>query len=364
MSHEFESGFVVREAAWHGLATVLPENPSVQEALKQSGLDWDVEVLPMQTTVTETIADESGVYDKQTLIDVPDGRVVVRGSDKSVLGYVSSHYKPFQNREAFEWFQPLIDDGLCKLVTAGSLMQGRKVWLQAQYAEAVEVKDGDAVIPYLLLACGHDGKMSVRMQNTPVRVVCWNTMQAAGVSDDGDAEGAARGGMSISHKGDVMAKAVQARNAIVAMNRELSQSIDAYRRMTKLPVTEEYVRTLAKELFDVDYLKARDLIYKFRQREEQADVTLREDTRAKIAELEEMLNKQGRAERKVIEAFHESPGCEGKTAWDAFNAVTYHLDHGMKGSTESRISSSWFGSSSRKRARAFEMISATAGMDA
>lgn len=362
MAHEFESGFVVRERAWHGLATVLPDNPSVAEALKASGLDWDVEVLPMQTTVKEAVADESGVWEKETLIDVPEGRVVVRGSDKSVLGFVSRQYKPFQNREAFEWFQPLIDDGMCQLVTAGSLMQGRKVWLQAQYGDAVEVKDGDALIPYLLLACGHDGKMSVRMQNTPVRVVCWNTMQAAGVSEDGDVEGAAKGGLSISHKGDVMAKAVQARNAIVAMNSELQQSIDAYRRMTKLPVTEDYVRTLAKNLFDVDYLKARDLIYKFRQREEQAEVSIREETRAKIAELEKMLNKEGRAEKKVVEAFHESPGCEGKTAWDAFNAVTYHLDHGQKGTSESRLASSWFGSGSRKRAQAMDLILGTAGM--
>lgn len=362
MAHEFESGFVVREQAWHGLATVLPENPTVEQALRASGLDWDVEVLPMQTTVTEAVADESGVYEKETLIDVPEGRVVVRGSDKSVLGYVSKQYKPFQNREGFGWFQPLLDDGTARLVTAGSLQQGRKVWMQAQYAEHIEVKDGDALIPYLLLAMGHDGKMSVRIQNTPIRVVCWNTMQAAGVAEDGDAETAVAQGFAISHKGDIVSKADAARRAIVMMNQELHQTVDSYRRMTKLPVTEDYVRSLAKNLFDADYLKARDLIHKFRQREEQADVDIREDTRAKIAELEKLLHKEGRSERKVLEAFHDSPGCEGKTAWDAFNAVTYHLDHGMKGSVDSRMSSSWFGASARKRAQAFQMINGTAGM--
>jgi len=61
MAHEFESGFVVREQAWHGLATVLPENPSVDEALRASGLDWDVEVRPMQTTVQEAVMGNDGI---------------------------------------------------------------------------------------------------------------------------------------------------------------------------------------------------------------------------------------------------------------------------------------------------------------
>tara|TARA_Y100001973_G_C5201486_1_gene338048 strand:- start:70 stop:1158 length:1089 start_codon:yes stop_codon:yes gene_type:complete len=362
MAHQFESGFVVREQAWHGLATVLPENPSVEEALKESGLDWDVEVRPMQTTISETVMTDLGVTEEQRVIDVPEGRVIVRPTDKSVLGYVSKQYKPFQNREGFGWFQPLIDDGTARLVTAGSLQSGRKVWMQAQYDDSIEVKDGDVLIPYLLLAMGHDGKMSVRIQNTPIRVVCWNTMQAAGVSEDGDVEQAAASGFSISHKGDINAKANAARRAIVAMNTELKQTVDVYRRMTKLPVGEDYVRNLAKNLFDADYMKARDLINKFREREEMSPVDIREETRKKIAELESILNTEGRAERKIVEAFHESPGCEGKTAWDAFNAVTYHIDHKQKGTQDSRLSSSWFGAGSRKRAKAFQLITGSAGM--
>jgi len=362
MAHEFESGFVVREQAWHGLATVLPENPSVDEALRASGLDWDVEVRPMQTTVQEAVMGNDGISETTRVINVPGGRVMVRGSDQSVLGYVSSQYKPFQNREGFSWFQPLIDDGTAKLVTAGSLQEGRKVWMQAQYADHIEVKDGDVLIPYLLLALGHDGKLAVRIQNTPTRVVCWNTMQAAGVKEDGDLDNATTSGFSIAHKGNMVAKVEQARRAIVMMNTELKQSVDVYRRMTKLPVTEEYVRNLAKNLFDADYMKARDLINKFRQREELADVDIREETRSKIAELEKLLHKEGRAEKKIVEAFHHSPGCEGKTAWDAFNAVTYHIDHKQKGTTDSRMTSSWFGGGSRKRAKAMQLITGSAGM--
>lgn len=357
MSHEFETGFVVRQQAWHGLATVLPENPSVSDALKHAGLDWDVVERPMWTTFEDTVLGEDGMPTKRLVnLEVPEGKVLVRDTDKSVLGYVSKQFSPFQNRDAFGWFQDLIDDGTCTIETAGSLQGGRKVWVQARYGDALEVKDGDAVIPYLLLANGHDGKLSLRIQNTPIRVVCWNTMQAAGAKEDGDIESESASGFAISHKGDVKSKAEAARKAIVAMNRDMGITIDAYRKMTKLAVTEEYVRMLAKELFDPEYIKARELIAKFRQRQEHAPADIKEVTAAKIAELEKLLSTEGRVERDVVKAFHESPGCDGKTAWDAMNAVTYQIDHGSRGNAEKRMGSSWFGEGSRKRRRAFDLI--------
>jgi len=348
MSHEFESGFVVRDQAWHGLATVLPDNPSIDEALAAAKLDWPVLEQPLFTNV----ATDEGIE----MVEVKGWKATMRGTDNSVLGVVSEKYKAFQNRDAFAWFQELIDDGTCTIETAGSLQGGKKVWVQAKYADAIEVKDGDALIPYLLLANGHDGKMSVRGINTPMRVVCWNTMQGAGATEDGDLGKESKNGFAIQHTGDVKTKAEAARRAIVAMNVELGQTIDVYRRMTGLPVNEDYVRQLAKELFDAEYLKARDLIGKFRERQEHAPTDIKEETKAKIAELEKLLNTEGRIERKIVTAFHESPGCEGKTAWDAFNAVTHHIDHGVQGSAERRLGSSWFGNGARKRAKAFELI--------
>lgn len=356
MAHEFETGFVVREQAWHGLAVVLQDNPSVEDAIVKAGLDWGV----VEGDLTTTLTTQAGVGQ----VPVKGWKALVRDKDNAVLGVVSDAFKPFQNRDAFGWFNELVKDGTCRIETAGSLQGGRKVWVQARYADAVEVKDGDALIPYLLLANGHDGKMSLRIINTPTRVVCWNTMQAAGAVEDGDAEGDdsfAAKGFAISHKGDVRAKAEAARRAIVAMNRELQMTVDVYRKMAGLPVTEDYVRRLAKELFDTDYIKAKDLIAKFRQREELADVSIREQTRAAIADLEKLLNNTGRTEKAIVESFHEGPGSKlaGETAWGAFNAVTDYLDHRVSGGQDRRMASSWFGEGARKRAKAFNLIAAT-----
>jgi len=349
MSHEFESGFVVREQAWHGLATVLENNPSVEDAIVKAGLDWLVHEHPM---VTEALG-----------LKVEGWKALVRDRDNALLGVVTTKYKPFQNHEAFGWFQDLVADGTCQIETAGCLQGGKKVWVQARYSDAIEVKDGDLLIPYLLLANGHDGGMSLRLINTPTRVVCWNTMQAAGAKDDQDGAIEAATGIAITHNGDVQAKAEAARRAIVAMNKDLHMTIDAYRQMAKLPVTEDYVRQLAKELFDVDYIKAKDLIAKFRMRQEHQDVTIREQTKVAIAELEKLLHNEGRVEAKIVESFHNGAGSElaGETAWGAFNAVTAHLDHGAGGGQDRRMTSSWFGEGARKRAKAFELIAGSMG---
>jgi phage/plasmid-like protein (TIGR03299 family) len=356
MAHEFESGFVVREQAWHGLAVVLQDNPSIEDAIVKAGLDWNV----VEGELTTNVMTAQGVGP----VAVKGWKALLRDRDNAVLGVVTDQFNPFQNKDAFGWFGELVKDGTCRIETAGSLQGGRKVWVQARYADAIEVTDGDALIPYLLLANGHDGKMSLRIINTPTRVVCCNTMQAAGAVEDGDAEGddaIAAKGFAISHKGDVRAKAEAARRAIVAMNRELKVTVDAYRKMAGLPVTEDYVRRLAKELFDADYIKAKDLIAKFRVREEQADVSIREQTRAAIADLEKLLNNTGRVEKVIVDSFHNGPGADlaGETAWGAFNAVTDYLDHKVSGGQDRRMASSWFGEGARKRRKAFDLIAST-----
>lgn len=348
MSHQFESGIVVREQAWHGLATVLADNPTVEEAIVQAGLDWKVLELSLRAVGIPTI-------------EVEGWKALVRDKDSAVLGVVTKQYQPFQNDEAFGWFQPLIDDGTCKIETAGSLQGGKKVWVQARYADDIEVKDGDTVVPYLLLANGHDGKMSLRLINTPTRVVCWNTMQAAGATEDGHQDVDAAKGYAIAHQGDVMAKANAARSAIVRMNKELHITIDTYRDMTKMPVDDAYVQALAKQVFDADYIKATALIAKFRQREEHEDVDIRADTRRAIADLEKLLTKESQVEKRVLSSFHDGPGHElaGETAWGAFNAVTNYLDHEVPGSQDRRMSSSWFGEGARKRKKAFQLVASS-----
>ena len=49
MPANVESMFYVRQAPWHGLGVRVEEAPSSQEALRLSGLDWQVIQQPIAT---------------------------------------------------------------------------------------------------------------------------------------------------------------------------------------------------------------------------------------------------------------------------------------------------------------------------
>ncbi|MFQ5503444.1 MAG: DUF932 domain-containing protein [Planctomycetota bacterium] len=368
MSHEFESGIVVGQQAWHGLATVLQDNPSIEDAIREAKLDWDVVEVPLQAPLVELVPDEAGeISERRTTLEVPGHKAIVRATDRSVLGVVSEAYKPFQNRDAFNWFAPLVQDGTLRIETAGSLQKGRKVWILGRYAEDIEVIDGDKLAPFLLIAIGHDGKMSVRINNTPILVVCMNTARAAlGQTDDeGMAAGSrfreVQGGIAIPHMGDVKAKAEMARAAIVDMNRQLGLSVQAFRKMHGVHVTTRVVREIARGIFDPDYTKAKELVTRFRARLEMTgDENIRQEVRDKIAELEAIINDpdkmESRSVKKTVEAFYTGPGADrrGRTAWGLFNALTYQIDHGKQGSADARLTSSWFGLGAQQRQKAFD----------
>ena len=99
----FESGFLVGKPAWHGLGKVLPEDTqlSVEEGLIAAGLDWQVDLLPLEISGDEEDNAMAGT-------SVP-AMATVRSQDESVLGVVGMRYNVLQNIEAFRWFQPFLD---------------------------------------------------------------------------------------------------------------------------------------------------------------------------------------------------------------------------------------------------------------
>lgn len=181
MAHQIETFsdgtaafFTNREPAWHSLGVVTPNALTADEALATAQLDWTVIKEPVQTTV---LTDE-GV---STLM-LPDKYVTVRQHPKtgvSALGVVGSFYEVVQNSDAFAIANDLFDQGGAHFETAGSLFNGRKVFLTMKMPDTVLVGGEDAVDMYLLITNTHDGTEPVRIAVTPVRAVCQNTVRMA-----------------------------------------------------------------------------------------------------------------------------------------------------------------------------------------
>ena len=162
MSANVETMFYVRTAPWHGLGTRVDAALSSEDALIKAGLNWNVVQRPILT---------------DTGIPVEGYKANIRDSDDKVLGVVTDRYKIVQNHEAFAFTDELLGNGV-RYETAGSLQEGKRVWLLAKLPSAYIIT-GDRISPYLVFSNSHDGSGAIKVAMTPIRVVCQNTLNLA-----------------------------------------------------------------------------------------------------------------------------------------------------------------------------------------
>lgn len=184
-----ESMFSTRVTPWHGLGKIVAEAPTSEDAIHLAGLDWDV--------VQQKIYLEDGT-------EIQDAYANVRSSDNKPLGIVGNRYQIVQNIEAFSFTDSLLGEGV-KYETAGSLKDGKTIWLLAKLPDKYEIL-GDKVDPYIVFTNTHDGTGSVKVAMTPVRVVCNNTLNMALRS--------ATRTWTTRHTGDINKKLTDAQNTL------------------------------------------------------------------------------------------------------------------------------------------------------
>lgn len=185
---QFEDGttafFTNREVAWHKLGTVTDGALTAQQALETAYLDW--QVLKSEEPVTTMVpmfgksAMEQGSLEE---ITYPDKFMTYRYHPKTrkaeALGVVGSRYTPVQNQEAFGVLNAIADESGAVFETAGSIDNGRKVFMTMKMPEGIQVGGVDAIDMYLMAWNTHDGSSSFNILVTPIRVVCQNTLTAA-----------------------------------------------------------------------------------------------------------------------------------------------------------------------------------------
>ena len=148
MPANVETMFYVRVAPWHGLGVCVEEALNSRDALEQSGLNWTVEQRPIMTDYNI----------------IPGYRANVRQSDGKVLGVVTDRYKVVQNHEAFAFTDALLGEGV-KYETAGSLQDGRKIWILAKLPDKYII-EGEQIDPYLVFSSSHDGSGAIDRKST------------------------------------------------------------------------------------------------------------------------------------------------------------------------------------------------------
>ena len=93
------------------------------------------------------------------------------------MGVVTDRYRTIQNHDAFAFTDSLLGEGVT-YETAGSLQNGRRVWVLAKLPQRYIIS-GDEITPYLVFMNAHDGTGAIKAAMTPIRVVCMNTLNLA-----------------------------------------------------------------------------------------------------------------------------------------------------------------------------------------
>lgn len=223
MPANVETMFYVRKTPWHGLGVNVDKALSSKEALEKSGLNWEVIQKPILT--------------KDNIL-VPSYKANVRSKDNQVLGIVTDRYKIVQNEEAFAFTDNLLGEGVT-YETAGSLQNGKRVWMLAKLPEVYKLLD-DKVSPYVVFTNSHDGNAAIRVAMTPIRVVCQNTLNLA-LHD-------AKRIWATVHTCDINSKLNEARKTILLAEYYMEKLNKEAYNLSKKSITDKKVIEFIEEL--------------------------------------------------------------------------------------------------------------------
>jgi len=365
-----------KTSSWHGLGQYINKDALTSaEMLEASHLDWTVEKIPL--LVHDKVNDSYSPimkYKGQTKTDIPSVYGTFRrqsvwseadkNGNRKKIGTelipltrdgntVGNVYTILQNVDAFAFVDELLGDNSLECYeTAGSLGQGEKVWLLVKIPSQLKIgKNGkDIIEPYICFTNTHDGTGSVHGFLTTVRVVCQNTLNMAlrqtqkttHINNDGSVHGSSletSGAFKIRHTGQVMNRIDQARTGLGIVLEDLARMEVGINTMYDTKITKKQAIEFFEDALD-----------------------------AKVGKNGEITT----AAKRVIDASvkalsHPTNKVDGMrgTAWAAFNALTYTLDHsntikmsgGKKGSNDmKKVEATIFGSVADKKEKAFQML--------
>jgi phage/plasmid-like protein (TIGR03299 family) len=227
MAANVETMFYTREKPWHGLGTMVAEAPNSKDALRLAGLNWKVLQEPVYTENEELIQGY---------------KANVRDTDRKVLGVVTDRYKVIQNEEAFAFTDTLLGEGV-RYETAGSLQEGRRVWMLARLPREFII-GGERISPYMVFSNTHDGSGAVKTALTPIRVVCNNTLNLALRT--------AKRSWSMIHTGDISGKIEEAKNTLLLADEYMTALGQEFEDLRKIKLSEKQVLDYIKILLPME----------------------------------------------------------------------------------------------------------------
>lgn len=309
MSHLIETMAYANEAPWHRLGVKVADTISPEDLLIKAGLNWSINKETMLTTETKQ--------------PIPEQYALVRSTDSKVLGVCGKTYKPVQNKDVLGFFHDFCKEGEMKMETAGSLDDGKHIFALASIQESFILKGGngeDKVDGYLLFSSPNKPGKALRILFTPIRVVCNNTLTMALQS----ATGAAAGQFRMHHGREFVAD--EAKLALGLAKGQLTEFALESQFLADSRLTAEKAREYFSRIWPVSATAAND-------------------------------NCTSRTAYAAMILLGNQPGAQlhPDSWWNAFNAVTYIVDHVQGRSENNRLRGAWFGHGQTVKAKALAL---------
>lgn len=308
------------EKAWHGLGQVVKNVMTWQEAMELANMNYEVN----KSQACIMIETPSGIV----FPEFKDRFGTYRTDTNDLLGMVSDRYEIVQNKDAFTFFDSIIDAGEAIFETAGVLGNGEKIFVTAKLPEDMLV-NGEVCEKYIILTSSHDGTSGIIAGLTTVRIVCNNTLQAA-LS-------------SLSNK-------VSIRHTMGAKER-LSE---AYKVMGIASIYMTEVESIFNKMANVGLEKGKLKEYIFDvMKPEYVPVTATEEEQVKISA--NLINKVDSIFDFAMNHPTQNTAAAGGTVWGAYNAISGYYNFIKEYKTdEQKFTNQMFGNDSKKIAKAFD----------
>ncbi len=316
MPHNIDTMGYYGEEPWHGLGVSVPARATAAEMICAARLDWEVE----RVAIPNVGAGADDDARRFQLIRMPRN-----GSGAGVpLGVVGPTYRPLQNTEAFDSFDPIIGQEKAVFETAGALGNGERVWVLAKAPGELRVTGDDCCSKYLLLSNSHDGRGSVLVKFTPVRVVCQNTLMLALESGEK--------GHRVRHSTNMLVRLRDVQDLLAVMWRTFQAAEDLFQSLAKVQVDADRLSAYLEHVYPLT-----DKQRKARQKPERWD--------------------------RVMELFEigDAPKlAPSHTLWGAYNAVTRYEDYRQanEAGPDRRLNRVWFGHGADLKLRALSTADA------
>lgn len=309
------------EKAWHGLGQVVDKAMTASEAIELANLDYEVE----KTTIHAKI---NSADSEMTLWQPFEDKFATYRKDTSEpLGIVGSRYEIVQNKDAFAFFDAIVDSGEAIFETAGALGKGERIFVTAKLPQDLLVK-GEECNKYIILTNSHDGTSSIVAGFTTIRVVCNNTLQAAmrGLTNK----------VYIEHRTGAKERLSEAYKVMGIASKYMSEVDEIFNQMAKTEISDAQLQKYITDVMTPEY-KA------LKSEEEQEKVSTR--FKNQVISIYDFA---------LSHPTQQTDAARG-TVWGAYNAISGYYNYIQKyKNDEQKFTSQMFGNANNKIQKAFQ----------